>query len=105
MDQLTAVVVAANTVTLVFGSAIVLLAYRAYARTGSRPLRALAAGLGLVTLGTLLGGSLHQLTPVGLLASIAVQSVFSATGFAVLAYSLYAGRQRTATVARTDALD
>jgi len=99
MDALTAVVVVANTVTLVFGSAIVLLAYRAYARTGSRALRALGVGLGLVTLGTLLGGSLHQLTTASLLESIAVQSAFTALGFAVLAYSLYAGSRARVTVA------
>lgn len=98
MDALTTAVVAANTVTLVFGSAIVLLAYRAYARTGSRALRALSAGLGLVTLGTLLGGSLHQLTAATLLESIAVQSVFTALGFVVLAYSLFVERTPSATV-------
>lgn len=95
MDRLTIAVVAANTVTLVFGSAIVLLAYRAYARTGSRALRALTVGLGLVTLGTLLGGSLHQLTGASLLESIAVQSTFTALGFVVLAYSLYVEHPQT----------
>jgi len=95
MNHLTAIVVATNTITLVFGTAIVLLAYRAYHRTGSRALRALTVGLGLVTLGTLFGGSLHQLTGTGLLESIAVQSAFTAVGFVVLAYSLYVDHPRT----------
>ncbi|GAB3682535.1 hypothetical protein GCM10028857_08590 [Salinarchaeum chitinilyticum] len=98
MDALTSAVVAANTVTLVFGSAIVFLAYRAYTRTGSRALRALSAGLGLVTLGTLFGGSLHQLTAASLLQSIAVQSTFTALGFVVLAYSLFVERAQSATI-------
>lgn len=98
MDALTTAVVAANTVTLVVGSAIVFLAYRAYARTGSRALWALSLGLGLVTLGTLLGGTLHQLTDASLLQSIAVQSTATAVGFVVLAYSLFVGGAREATV-------
>ena len=91
MDVLTAAIVVSNTVTLLFWGAIVWFAYRAYARVRTPALRALAIGLGLVTLGTLLGGSLHQLTGASLLASIAVQSSFTALGFVVLAYSLYVG--------------
>lgn len=95
MDLLTAVVVAANTVTLVFGGAIVLFAYRAHVRTGSQALRALSIGLGLVTLGALLGGSLHQLVGASLVESVAVQSSFSAAGFVVLAYALVAEHSAT----------
>ena len=92
MDHLSAVIVIANTITLVFGGAITGLAHRAAARTGSPALRSLSVGLGLVTLGTLLGGGLHQLLDAPLLASLAVQSIFTATGFVALAYSLYAER-------------
>lgn len=90
MDSLSTIIVAANTLTLVFGGVITGLAYRAYRRTDSSALRALSIGLGFVTLGTLLGGSLHQLLDVELLTSVAVQSVFTALGFTILAYSLLA---------------
>ncbi|WP_425607558.1 DUF7521 family protein [Natrinema zhouii] len=90
MNSSTIVIIAANVVTLLFGGAIVYLAHRAYARTGSTALRALAAGLGLVTLGTFAGGIAHQLLDVSLLNGIAVQSAFTALGFVILAYSLYA---------------
>jgi hypothetical protein len=81
--------VAAQTATLLFGGAITILAVRAYRRTGSPALRALAVGIGLLTVGALLGGTLHQLLGLGLRTSVLVQSVATAVGFAVLTYSLY----------------
>jgi hypothetical protein len=80
---------AAQTATLIFGGAITALALRAYRRTGSPALRALAVGIGLLTVGALLGGTLHQVAGVGLRTSVLVQSVATAVGFAVLTYSLY----------------
>jgi hypothetical protein len=92
VDRLAAVIVAANTVTLTFGTTITVLAYRASARTGSSALRSLSLGLGLVTLGALLGGGLHQVIGAAFMTSLAVQSAFTAAGFVALAYSLYAER-------------
>lgn len=83
-------IVLAKVVTLAAGGFVTLLATRAYLRTGSPALRALAAGLGLVTVGGLLGGAVHQTTGVGIVGGVAVQSTFTAAGFLVLAYSLYA---------------
>ena len=81
--------VAAQTATFVFGGAVTVLAVRAYRRTGSPALRALAVGIGLLTAGALLGGTLHQVAGLGLRTSVTVQSVATAVGFAVLTYSLY----------------
>lgn len=81
--------VAAQTATLLFGGAITVLAVRAFRRTRSPALRALAAGIGLLTVGALLGGTLHQFAGVGLRTSVLVQSLATAVGFAVLTYSLY----------------
>lgn len=90
-------ITAMMTVTLICGGLITTLAYRAYRRTGVRTLRALAIGLGLVTIGGLIAGGAHQFTSLDLTLGIAIQSTFTALGFAVLAYSLYAenirGRQ------------
>lgn len=89
-DQLvSALFVAAQTATLIFGGAVTVLAFRAFRRTGSPALRALAVGIGLLTIGALLGGTLHQLAGLGLRTSVLVQSVATAVGFAVLTYSLY----------------
>lgn len=90
MEDLSLVIIVANTVTLLFGSFVTVLAFRAYRRTGSASLRLLSLGLGLVTFGTLVGGLLHQVTGASLLGSIAVYSVFTAFGFVTLSYSLYA---------------
>lgn len=83
-------VVAMNTVTLVCGGTVTLLAGRAYRRTESQALGALAVGLGFVTVGALVAGVLHQLVGLDFGTGVTVQSTFTAVGFAVLAYSLYA---------------
>jgi len=87
--QTTVVLIAAKTATLAFGSVLTYLSYRAFRRTRSRALRALAVGIGLLTLGALLGGVLHQIAGIGLEASVGVQSVFTAVGFAIMTYSLF----------------
>lgn len=90
MFELATYVVASKVVTILAGGFVTLLAYRAYARTGSPALRALAVGLGLVTVGGFVAGAVHQLSGLDIVAGIAIQSTFTAVGFAVLAYSLYA---------------
>lgn len=83
-------VVVTQTITLLAGGFVTLFAIRAYRRTGAPALRALAVGLGLVTVGALLAGVLHQLVNVDVAIALAAQSTANAVGFAVLAYSLYA---------------
>ncbi|WP_436927068.1 DUF7521 family protein [Halosimplex amylolyticum] len=77
--------------TLLFGTILTGLAWRAYRRTSDPALRALALGIGLVTVGAILGGTLHRVVRVHLPVAATVQSAFTAGGFAVLTYSLYAG--------------
>ncbi|MFW6435146.1 MAG: DUF7521 family protein [Halovenus sp.] len=84
-------VILTNTVTLVCGGTVTLLAFRAYRRTGSLALGALSAGLGFVTLGALVAGGLHQVADLGFAFSVSIQSTFMAIGFAIIAFSLYAG--------------
>jgi hypothetical protein len=79
----------ANTATVVTGSAISLLAYRAFRRTGSTALRAVAVGFGVVVAGSVLGGGVHLLGDAVVL-GVALQSTATALGFAILLYSLYA---------------
>jgi len=87
---LTLVVVVTKAVTLTFGTILTWLSVRAFRRTGAPALRALAVGIGLVTAGAFLGGAVHQVAGLELLVGIAVQGVFTAAGFTVLTYSLYA---------------
>lgn len=85
----TTLLTAAKAVTLLFGGILTLLSLRAYRRTGSPALRALAVGIGLVTTGAILGGALHRILELPLETSATLQSVFTAIGFGVLTYSLY----------------
>lgn len=89
MFDTTALLTATKTITLLLGGLITYLAAKAYLRTRAAPLRSLAAGFALVTLGALFGGLLHQ-TGVRFALSQNVQSLFTAAGFAVLVHSLYA---------------
>jgi hypothetical protein len=75
--------------TLVLGGLISFLSWRAYKRTAAPPLRALAVGFAIVTLGTFLGGMVDLLTAQSTLTGIAVSSILSLVGFAVITYSLY----------------
>ena len=88
MDHITTVIIATNTITLVFGGIVTAVAVRAYLRTGAPALRALAVGLGLVTVGTVVGGVVHQLLSIELLTAVAIQSAFTAAGCLALALSL-----------------
>ncbi|MFB6167236.1 MAG: hypothetical protein ABEJ43_00130 [Haloferacaceae archaeon] len=80
-----------KTVTLVLGGLITYHAVTAYRRTGSRSLRALAVGFGVVTVGAALAGLIDLLAPVGVEAALAVESTFTAVGFGAILYSLYRG--------------
>jgi len=76
--------------TLICGGAVTILAIRAYRRIGSPAMRTLAIGLGLITFGSLIAGFLHQLLHTDLITGVAIESSFTALGFATLGYSLFA---------------
>ncbi|HET7323685.1 MAG TPA: hypothetical protein VFJ06_05080 [Halococcus sp.] len=78
-----------KTLTLILGGMITFYSYRAYRRTMSRALRALALGFGLVTLGALLAGIVDRLITVDPGFALVVESAFTTAGFAIILYSLY----------------
>lgn len=84
------VITALKTATLLFGGVITLFAYRAYARTRSPALRALAVGFGIVTLGAAAAGAVDLLPGFDRQLALVVESALTALGFGVIAYSLYA---------------
>jgi len=88
----TTVLVAAKTLTLACGVVLTTLTHRAYRRTRSTAMRVLSVGIGLVTAGAVLAGSLNQLAGVPLVLSTTVESLFTAAGFLVMTYSLYSDR-------------
>lgn len=89
MDAIVAFVVVAKVVGLVLGGLLTHLALRAYRRTGSPALRAVAVGFGVVTFGLALGGGLDRVLGFEFMVGVLAQSVLLVVGFAVIAYSLY----------------
>ncbi len=89
MNEYALPIAIANTATVLTGGAVALLAYRAFRRTGSAALRAVAVGFGVIVTGSILGGGLHLLWDAVAL-GVALQSAVTALGFAILLYSLYA---------------
>lgn len=84
----TTAVTVLKTTTLVLGALITYYAFEAYRRTRSRALRALVLGFGVVTLGSLLAGLVDRVLPLGADVALVVESAFTASGFAILLYSL-----------------
>lgn len=91
MDQYAIVIALANATTLVAGGLVTRLAYRAFDRTGATALRAVALGIGLIVVGTVVGGLVHLFGVGDLRTGIVVQSACVAGGFVTLLYSVYAG--------------
>lgn len=89
MVHITTAVVAFKTVTLLLGGLITYFAFKAYRRTGARPIRALALGFGMITLGSLTAGILDQIALVRGEYALVAESTLTAVGFAIILYSLY----------------
>lgn len=82
-------IIALKTITLLLGGLITYLAAKAARRTGARPLRLLALGFGIVTLGALIAGVVDRLLGLPFQLGLLVESVLVAVGFAVIVVSLY----------------
>ncbi|MDG5819698.1 hypothetical protein [Natronococcus sp. A-GB7] len=78
-----------KTLVLVVGSVITYFAFKAYRRTRQPALGYLAGGFGIVTLGFVLAGVLHELLGVSLITGVLLESLLVLAGFSVIAYSLY----------------
>ncbi|MDJ1432600.1 hypothetical protein [Halostagnicola sp. A-GB9-2] len=78
-----------KTLLLVVGSIITYFAFKAYRRTRQPALGYLTAGFGIVTLGFVLAGMVHEVLNIGLTVGILVESLMVLVGFTIIAYSLY----------------
>lgn len=79
-----------KTLVLVVGGVITYFAFKAYRRTRQPALGYLAGGFGIVTLGLVLAGTVHQILEVSLEVGVLIESSLVLVGFCVIAYSLYA---------------
>lgn len=100
MDEYTLIIAVANTVTLLTGGAVAVLAFRAYRRTTASALRAVTIGISCIIAGSVLGGAVHVFEG-SLVLGVAVQSSATAFGFAFLLYSLYTDRSETVSPSTT----
>jgi NhaP-type Na+/H+ and K+/H+ antiporter len=82
-------IIVTKTIILLLGGLITYLSYKAYRRTRSAALRALAIGFGIITLGGLFAGVAHQLLDVSLTTGVFINSILTALGFVIITYSLY----------------
>ncbi|ELZ80120.1 DUF7521 family protein [Haloferax larsenii] len=89
MNGLTALVVGMKTATLLFGGLVTLVTFRAYRHRQTHALRSLCVGFALITLGSLVAGIVHQLTPLSYDYALVAESSLTVGGFAVIAHSLY----------------
>ena len=85
----TLLVVVLKTITLTLGGLTTFFAYKAYRRTGSPALGALALGFGVVTLGAFLAGLADQVVGADRTLVLVIESALTAAGFAVITYSMY----------------
>jgi len=84
--QLTLLVVKA--LMVVAGGSVVYYATKAYRRTGDQSLGYLAAGFGLLLVGSILAGLVYELLETALIIGVIVESIFVLSGFVLIAYSL-----------------
>lgn len=89
MSNLTGLVVVLKSLSGVLGGLVTYFAFRAYRRTGTQALRTLAIGFAIVTLGTILGGAIDQLSMLTRQWALVMESSMAVVGFAVILYSLY----------------
>ncbi|WP_396613207.1 hypothetical protein ACH9L7_08100 [Haloferax sp. S1W] len=82
-------IIIVKTGILVLGGLITYFSYKAYRRTRSPALRALALGFGIVTFGALLAGAFDVLLEIDLATGVLVDAILTFVGFAVITYSLY----------------
>ncbi|QRV17059.1 hypothetical protein JMJ58_09410 [Haloterrigena salifodinae] len=101
MDEYTLLIAAANTATFVTGGAVAALAYRAFRRTGSAALRAVAIGFSVIVAGSI-GGAIAHVGADNVALGVAIQSSCIAVGFTILLYSLYAETTTTTTTITLD---
>lgn len=83
-------VIALKTITLLLGGLITYFALKAYRRTRSQALGALALGFGIVTIGVLLAGIVDQVLAFDRTGALVIESALTTIGFAIILYSLYA---------------
>lgn len=82
------VVLMARGVTAIVGLFVATLAYRGYRRNGSKKMRALAAGIGLLTAGVFVAVLLADVTGAGNGVVLLVRGLVTVLGLCVVLYAI-----------------
>ncbi|RDI70901.1 DUF7521 family protein [Halopelagius longus] len=85
----TTALIIVKTGILILGGLITYFSFKAYRRTRSPALRALAIGFSVVTFGALIAGVIDTFLDVSLAMGVLIDSALTFIGFAVITYSLY----------------
>ena len=83
-------IVVLKTGILLFGGLITYFSFKAYRRTGSKALRALGIGFGIITFGSALAGAFDVILNVDLSTGVLIDAALTFIGFGFITYSLYA---------------
>jgi hypothetical protein len=78
-----------KTLILIMGGVITYFAFKAFRRTKSQSLGALALGFGVITVGTFLAGVIADVFGQPFAVGVLVESLLVLVGFVIIAYSLY----------------
>lgn len=89
MTHIATLITVLKTLGLLLGGLITYFSFKAYRRTGSPALRALAIGFGVVALGAVFAGVIDQVVPLQRNVALLIDSLFTTVGFAIILYSLY----------------
>lgn len=81
--------VVAKLITVLIGLVIAATAYRGYRRSGSEPMRSLAVGFVVISVGAVVEGVLFDVFGFSIFWAGTVQTAIVAAGMLVILYSLY----------------
>ncbi|MFB6106754.1 MAG: hypothetical protein ABEJ70_07250 [Halobacteriaceae archaeon] len=86
--------VVAKLITMGLGFLIAYQAYRGYRTHGSEPMRYVALGFFLISVGAVLEGALYEIVGLSIFLAGTIQTTIVAAGMLAVLYSLYGGAPR-----------
>lgn len=92
MNGIVTAIAIVKAVILLLGGGITYIAFKAYRRSSDPSIGVLGIGFAVITVGAFLTGVANQFFSVSLKVGVLVNSVFVATGLAIIMYSLHMQR-------------
>lgn len=89
MPWVMVLIIATKSVILVLGGIVTYFGYKAYRRTGSKPIGFLSAGFGIITLGGIVSGIVDQILGVDFEVGVLIYTAITALGLGIITYSMF----------------